>query len=205
MGRAEEAEDPKRPPGRPRSESCRAAILEATADLLEEQPYAKVTIESIAERAGVSKQTIYKWWTGRGQIALHAYSARQGTRIPVKDTGSVRGDLLYVLRLTCKLLRNGRYSETVAGLIAEAQSNPALAVEFRETFIAARRARITEILEQGMARGEVRANIDVPLVIDLMYGPLWYRLLLRNAPLDDAFAVAVVDHVLAAIVAPAAR
>jgi AcrR family transcriptional regulator len=199
MGCADDNDPQRRPPGRPRSEACRSAILEATADLLEEQPYVKVTVESIAERAGVSKQTIYKWWSGRAMVALEAYAARQGTRMPVRDTGSVRGDLLYVMRHTCKLLRSGRYSETVAGLIAEAQSDPELAAAFRETYIAARRARITEILEHGIARGEVREGLDIPLTIDLMYGPLWYRLLLRNAPLDDAFAVAVVDHVLAAI------
>ena len=186
----------RRAPGRPRSEACRCAILDAAADLLDELPYAKVTIESIAARAGVSKQTIYKWWKSRALLAMQAYAARQRRRNPEPHTGKVRTDLEAVVVQTCRLLRSGRYGETVAGFIAAAQSDAELAAEFRETYIGERRAIVTRILERGIRRKELRARLDVPLVIDLIYGPIWYRLLLRNAPLDDAFAIKVVDAVL---------
>lgn len=192
-----EAPESRRMPGRPRSEECRTAILSAAADLLEEVPYAKVTIESIAARAGCSKQTIYKWWKSRALLVMQAYAARQRRKNPEPNTGAVRGDLLTVIRQTCRLLRSGRYGETVSGIIAEAQSDAELAAEFRETFIGERRAIVTRILERGVARGELCETRDIPFVIDLVYGPIWYRLLLRNAPLDDAFAEKVVDHVLA--------
>lgn len=187
--------------GRPRSERCRAAILKATADLLEEQPYANVTMESIAERADVSKQTIYKWWNSRPRLAMEAYAARQGTRIPLPDTGAVRSDLIDVSRQTCRVLRRKRVGATFAGLIAEAQSDPSFATDFREQYIGVRRRVIATLLERGIVRGELKSNIDVPLVMDLLYGAIWYRLLLRNAPLNDAFADAVVDHVLASVLA----
>ena len=173
------------------------AILRAAADLLDEVPYAKVTIESIAARAGCSKQTIYKWWKSRALLVMQAYAARQRRKNPEPDTGTVRGDLLTVIRQTCRLLRGGRYGETVSGIIAEAQSDTELAAEFRETFIGERRAIVTRILDRGIARGELCETPDIPFVIDLVYGPIWYRLLLRNAPLDDAFAEKVVDYVLA--------
>jgi AcrR family transcriptional regulator len=189
----------RRAPGRPRSESCRSAIMDATADLLEEAPYSKLTIESIAARAGVSKQTIYKWWKSRAHLAMHAYAARQGTRIPVPDTGDTRADLLAVYRHTCRLLRGRRYRQTIAGLIAEAQTDPELYAEFRETYIGTRRALVVSLLEKGVARGQLREGLDLPFVVDALYGPLWYRLLLRNAPLDDAFAIGMVDHTLSAI------
>ena len=187
----------RRAPGRPRSEECRTAILDAAADLLDEVPYAKVTIESIATRAGCSKQTIYKWWKSRPLVVMQAYAARQRRTNPEPDTGAARRDLLTVIRQTCRLLRGERYGETVSGIIAAAQSDAELAAEFRETFIGERRAIVTRILERGIARGELRKTRDIPLIIDLIYGPIWYRLLLRNAPLDDAFAEKVVDHVLA--------
>lgn len=186
----------RRAPGRPRSEECRTAILDAAADLLDEVPYAKVTIESIAARAGCSKQTIYKWWKSRALLVMQAYAARQRRKNPEPDTGAARRDLLTVIRQTCRLLRGGGYGETVSGIIAEAQSDAELAAEFRETFIGERRAIVTRILERGIARGELRHTLDIPLVIDLLYGPIWYRLLLQHAPLDDAFAEKIVEHVL---------
>ncbi len=199
MGLTDEAESPCAKPGRPRSEACRTAILEATADLLEELPYAKVSIESIAARAGVSKQTIYKWWKSRPLLAMQAYAVRQGQLIPTPDTGNVRDDLLKVMRATCRVLRSKPYGQVVAGMIAEMQSDPELASEFRETYIASRRAIVTGILERGVARGELKKQLDLPFVIDLMYGPVWYRLLLRNAPLDDKFALAVVENLLVSV------
>ena len=187
-------DDAPRAPGRPRSQHCRLATLEAAADLLEELPYGEVTIEGIAERAGVSKQTIYKWWRSRAVLCMEAYAERAGQHFADIPPGPVRAQLTSILTDTCRVLRTGNNGRIIAGFIGEAQSDPELAAEFRDVFIASRRKAVTTTLTDGVARGALRPDLDVALTIELLYGPLWYRLLLRNAPLDDAFAKTVVDH-----------
>lgn len=189
---------PPRPRGRPRSVTCHQAILRATMELLTEFRYAEVTMEGIAARAGVSKQTLYNWWPSKARLAMEAYAATAATRIPEPDTGSTQEDLQRLLCFTCQVLGRGETSlgATLAGLIAEAQSDEELGCELRETLIAARRRIATRILTRGMERGEVDPELDLPLVLDLLYGPIWYRLLLRNAPLNRAFAHEIVAHLM---------
>ena len=184
--------------GRPRSVACHQAILRATMELLGEFRYADVTMEGIAARAGVCKQTLYNWWPSKARLAMEAYAATAATRIPAPDTGSTEEDLRRLLCATCQTLGRDELSlgELLAGLIAAAQSDPELGRELRETLIAARRAVATSILERGMQRGEVDPELDLPLVLDLLYGPIWYRLLLRNAPLNRAFANEIVTHLM---------
>lgn len=187
-------DDPPRGPGRPRSQHCRVAALEAAADLLEELPYSSVTIEGIAERAGVSKQTIYKWWGNRAALCMEAYAERTSRLFTMPAPGPARERLTALLTEVCRVLRTDNAGSVVAGFIGEAQTDPELAVEFRDVFIASRRQAAREVLTEGIQRGELRADLDPSLTMDLLYGPVWYRLLLRNAPLDDAFARTVVDH-----------
>lgn len=182
--------------GRPRSKECHQAILQATADLLEERRYADVSIEGIAERAGVVKATIYKWWTCKALLAMEAYADRMSERIPAPDTGSVERDMRLMLRRTCRVLSQPSVGTTVAGIIAEAQSDPKLADPFRVTFIGARRERMATIVKRGVERGELRPDVDIVATLDQLYGPLWYRLLLRHAPLSQGFADALVAGLL---------
>lgn len=182
--------------GRPRSKECHEAILRATADLLEERGYAGVSIEGIAERAGVVKATIYKWWTCKALLAMEAYADRMTERIPAPDTGSVERDMQLMMRRTCRVLSRPSVGSTVAGIIAEAQSDPKLAEPFRVTFIGARRERMATVVARGVERGELRADVDVVATLDQLYGPLWYRLLLRHAPLSQGFADSVVAGLL---------
>ncbi len=185
-----------RPRGRPRSRVCHQAILAATMALLEEKRYVDVTMEGIAARAGVAKQTLYKWWPSKARLTMEAYAGGVASRIQPPDTGSAEADLRDLLWQTCSALGRGNMGPTLAGLIAEAQLDTELQRELRETFIAARRQVSTAILERGMARGELRPDLDVSLVIDLVFGPVWYRLLLRHAPLDQAFANQVIDTLM---------
>lgn len=185
-----------RPRGRPRSTECAAAILRATTELLDERSYPDVSIEDIAARAGVSKQTIYKWWPSKAKLAMEACAARAADSYPIPDTGTVEGDLLQLLREVFALLRRGNSRATWASLIAESQSDPELATEFRETYVAARRRIGVTILERGIARGELPRDTDVEAVLDLLYGPIWYRMLLRNGALDDKYARFIVAHLV---------
>ena len=187
-----------RPRGRPRSVTCHQAILRATMELIGEFRYAEVTMEGIAARAGVSKQTLYNWWPSKARLVMEAYAATAATRIPEPDTGSTEEDLRRLLCFTCQALGRGESSlgQTLSGLIAEAQSDSELGCELRETLIAVRRRIATRILQRGMERGEIDPELELPLVLDLLYGPIWYRLLLRNAPLNRAFAHEIVAHLM---------
>lgn len=185
------SEATKSSPGRRRSQQSYAAIMKATVELLEECGYGKINIEAIARRAGVGKQTIYRWWTCKAAIVMEAYSG-QATKIPVPDTGSVKGDLQQVLQQLCEVL-NTTTGLAMRSLIAEAQIDPKVGVAFREQFIKSRRDTVRIILQRGIERDEIRENMNLELVIDAVYAPIWYRLLLKHAPLDEEFTKEVVS------------
>ena len=182
--------------GRPRSTTCKDAILDATVELLERDRYADVTIEGIAARAGVGKQTIYKWWGSKARLAMEAYAARTLVRIPEPDTGSVEEDLVTLLTAGCLFLSTGKNGSTLAGLLAEAQSNPELALAFRETYLVARRETASRAILRGVARGELPDDLDVGLLVDMIHAPLWYRLLVFKGSLDQKLAREIVRHVI---------
>lgn len=176
-------------PGRKRSESAHKAILEAAFDLLEERGYRATSIEAVAERAGVGKQTIYRWWKSRGALLMEAVRKRAEREVPVPDTGSLEKDLFRFLSATFAGMR-GRYGTMMRALMAEAQLDPSFEREFRETFIVGRRSAVVSMLERAHSR------IDPVLATDLLYGPMWYRLLVGHGKLDEPFARAIVKAVL---------
>ncbi len=171
--------------------------MQATAELLEEKGYGGVCIEAIAARAGVGKQTIYRWWSSKAAVIMEAYATRPAKNVATPDTGSVEADLHQMLAQLCFVLTQTTSGSVIKGLIAEAQNNCEVSEAFRAYFVACRRAAIRTILERGIERGELRSNLDVELAIDTLFGPIWYRLLLQHTPLDDNFAAALVAHLLA--------
>jgi AcrR family transcriptional regulator len=186
--------------GRPRSEKARKAVLEAAAELLLGRGLGAVSMDAVAERAGVSKATIYRWWPTKETLALDALYTRWAAAAPVpKDTGSLRGDLLELLRPWAELVRTGPYARVIAALLTEARTDPVFAAEYRRHVIQPRRGQAREIFERAIARGEIPADLDVEVALDLVYGPLYHRLLQGHAPLDDAFVQAVVDLALTGI------
>lgn len=188
-----------RPCGRPRSEHCRAAALRAAADVMAEVPYREVTIEGIAERAGVSKQTIYKWWRSREALCMDAYAELIRGTLREPEGASTRERLVSVVADACRLLREGNNACIAAGFIAEAQSDAEIAASLRALLVAPRRRSMEAVIAAGVRDGEIRPDVDVAIVLDMMLGPIWYRLLLRSAPLDDAFAEQLVNHLWASI------
>jgi AcrR family transcriptional regulator len=177
--------------GRKRSAAAEAAILAATIELLEEKPLCEVTADAIAGRAGVSKATIYKWWPNKNRVALDAFISRARTEIPGVDTGSALRDF------TEQLVAASRFCMSASGrmlcqFIAEGQNDPELLTLFRERFLRSRRQAVRELWERGVARGEIRPELDPDLVIDLIFGPLVFRLLVGHGRLDatDAEAMA---------------
>lgn len=193
--------------GRPRSESAREAILTAAAELLLEHGLDAVSMDALAERAGVSKATIYRWWPTKEALALDAlYTAWAGPELAAPDTGSLRGDLLALLRPWVRRVKARPYARVLGSFIAKAHSDPAFAAEYLARVVSPRRHIARLIFERAADRGELAPNVRVEVALDLIYGAIYHRLLHGHEPLTDRFLIEAVDMVLNGIIAtPAGR
>ncbi|MFP2910695.1 TetR/AcrR family transcriptional regulator [Pyxidicoccus sp. 3LFB2] len=193
--------DSRTPNAARRSEQSHQAILTAAVELVGELGYARLTIEAIAARAGVGKQTIYRWWPSKGAVVLDAFMALsgsdQGTALP--DTGDLEADLKAVLRATAVELGNPRFDLPSRALTAESQTDPALAKQFVDGVLRPHLEAIKERLRSAQRAGQVAKGADLDVAVELLVGPLYHRWLLRTAPLSEAYAETVVDYVLAAL------
>lgn len=180
--------------GRPRSESTHQVILDTAVELLENESYQAVSINRIAAEAGVSKQTIYRWWNAKADLVLEAYSRRVFKRaVPPDASKDAFAELEELLQAFFKTLEEPRVNRGLRSLIAEAQFDPAFRTKFFAVFVSARRALMRQALEHGIALGQIRRDGDLDLVLDVIYGAFWYRLLSgTSAPLDADFARALV-------------
>ena len=194
-GRPEGGHAPLR--GRPRSEKARQAILAAASEALLARGLSGVSMDAIAERAGVSKATIYRWWPTKEALALDAlYTEWAAARPFPRDTGSLRGDLLSLLRPWVRLASSRPYGRVIAALVTESQTDPVFGAEYRQRFVEPRRDQARTIFRRAIERGEIAADTKVEVALDLLYGALYHRLLHGHAPLNDRFARDVVDLVL---------
>ena len=183
-----------RPPGRPRSARADRAILRATLELLAEAGIEGLTMEGIAERAGVGKATLYRRWTGREEVVAAAVEGFV-SEITIPDTGTIEGDLLHLMRHAVALYK-GRPGRIMPGLVSAMAHSDALARTVRDGFLAHRRTALRTVLERAVRRGELRCDADLELALDFLGGPLFYRLLVTGGPLDDELARGVVDVML---------
>jgi AcrR family transcriptional regulator len=188
-------------PARRRRQSSHRAILAATQQLLVERPYREVTIEGIAARAGVGKQTIYRWWSSKAALVLEAYLAGADAVPPPTEQATVREDVPALLGWLIAVLAEPTGGRVVAGLVGDLQHDAALAEGFHRDVVPARREAMLAALERGRARGEVRADADLELAVDALHGAVFYRLLLSGEPLDEAFAERLGSQVLAGLAA----
>jgi AcrR family transcriptional regulator len=185
--------------GRRRSERSHEAILAATQQLLVERSYPELTIEGIATRAKVGKQTIYRWWPSKAALVLEAYLAGQKA-IPQPPPGrSARHDVRALLGWLIAVLGEPTGGRVVAGLVGDLQHDRDLAEGFHRDVVPARREAMLAALERGRARGEIRGDADLELAVDTLHGAVFYRLLLSGEPLDDAFVARLADQVLAGL------
>jgi AcrR family transcriptional regulator len=191
-------ESPRR--GRPRSDRAQKAILEAAAELLLAPDGDAVSMDAVAEKAGVSKATIYRWWRTKETLTLDALYAEWATAPSVRDTGTLRGDLLSLLRPWVRVVAERPYGRVVARLITEVHTDPTFAEEYQARFVQPRRDAGRAVFARAMERGEIAPSTDVEVALDLLYGPLYHRLLHGHAPFSDRFARQVVDTALAGIV-----
>lgn len=200
MARAPAAKDvPRR--GRPRSESSRNAILKAAAELLMKHGLNSISMDAVAERAGASKATIYRWWPSKELLALDAlFSEWAPGPADRYDTGSLEGDLLALIRPWARRLVAQPYGRVIAALVTRAQSDPEFAEEYRARFVLPRREQGGAIFARAIDRGEIPADTDIEVALDLLYGPFYHRLLHGHAKITDRFARSVVHYVAAGVV-----
>ena len=185
--------------GRRRSERSHRAILAATQELLVERSYSEVTIEGIAARAGVGKQTIYRWWPSKAALVLEAYLAGSDVVPQPAEQPTVREDVRALLAWLIAVLARPTGGRVVAGLVGDLQHDVDLAEGFHRDVVPARREAMLAALERGRDRGEIRTDADLELAVDALHGAIFYRLLLSGEPLDDTFAGRLADQVLGGI------
>ncbi|MBA3380405.1 MAG: TetR/AcrR family transcriptional regulator [Actinobacteria bacterium] len=188
--------------GRRRSERSHQAIIAATRALLVERGYPDVTIEAIAARAGVGKQTIYRWWPSRAALVLEAYLSSAEVVAAPGSGETARDDIRALLGWLIAVLREPTGGHVVAGLVADIQHDPDLAEGFHRDVVPARREAMLAALERGRARGEIRADADLELAVDALHGAVFYRLLLSGEQLDDDFSRRLTDQTLAGLLTP---
>jgi AcrR family transcriptional regulator len=165
---------------------------------LERQPLRKVTADAIAQRAGVSKATIYKWWPHKSLVALDAYLAGMTEQVPTPDTGSAQLDFTRQLK-SLMAFYTSSLGRLFGQFIAEGQSDPSFLALFRERFLYARRAAARVMWQRGVDRGEIRNEIDGEIVLDMIYGPMIFRLLAGHGSLSPRESEALVEAVFGGV------
>jgi AcrR family transcriptional regulator len=183
--------------GRQRCHIAEAAILKAASELLTKNSLRDITAEAIA----VSKATIYKWWPNKNRVALDAFLSQMEEQVPTPNTGSVLRDFSEQLVESTRFYTS-RYGRMLAQFLAEGQSDPDFLALFRERFQQPRRKAVRIMWDRAVDRGEIRKEVDVELVIDLLFGAVVYRLMGNHNPLDDATAKAMVETIFHGVLMP---
>ncbi len=193
--------DARKPDPARRNERSRQAVLEATRELISEVGYAKISIEGIAARAGVGKQTIYRWWRSKGAVVFDSFLALSegADGIALPDTGDIEADLKAVMRATAAEFADPAFEAPIRALNLEIAGDPELAALYREKLAAPVDEAKKERLRSAQRAGQIAADADLDLALELLYAPLYQRWLLRTGPITQEYADALVDHLLRAL------
>jgi AcrR family transcriptional regulator len=186
----------ERPMGRPRDTRADRAILSATLELIADVGVHDFRTEDVAARAKVGKGAIYRRYRSKDDLVTAAVAALVSEEIAIPDTGSTRQDLVVLMREAVDLYCGSLAGRLMPNLVGAMAQKPELARAVRETFLAGRRAALAGVLERGVERGDLRPDLDVDLALDVLGGPLFYRLLITGGPLDDQLAEGVADLIV---------
>jgi len=188
----------KKPRGRPVGVSAvaRERILDAVQAVLEEKTFQDLTMEEVARRAGVGKPTLYKWWPSKAALVLDLFQQRLVAPLNVPEELTTE-EKIRAQALGAICLLSGFLGKVSREIIAAGQSDPDVLRQYREIYLSGRRAITREWIEAAKAKGEMRANADPELLMDMLYGTIYYRLLMDHQPLDAEFGTKLVDDVLA--------
>jgi TetR/AcrR family transcriptional regulator of autoinduction and epiphytic fitness len=176
----------------PRVERSRQAILDAAIEELAEVGYGAMSIESIARRAGVGKATVYRHWRGKLDLVGSALDAMK-QEVVVPAEGTVRERITGLLRSLAEFLADSDHSACLPALVSAAQYDSSVA-EFQRTFSQSRRQVLVDLITEGIASGELAADLDPDLVAGALAGPLFYERLMLQQPyqpdrVDDIVAL----------------
>jgi AcrR family transcriptional regulator len=175
-----------RSPGRPRSEEARLAILRSTLKILGKHGFSDLTIEDVAAHAGVGKATVYRWWPNKAALIADAFASSTTRALHFPDTGSLCTDMSQQMRQLVKIFR-GRRGRIVSAILGGGQSDRELIGAFRKRFLLPRRLEAYATLRRGIRRGELRKDVDMDLVLDSLYGPIYMRFLIRHDKMTPDF------------------
>jgi AcrR family transcriptional regulator len=168
--------------GRPRSEEARKAILLSTVELLKEFGFSDLSIESIAAHAGVGKATVYRWWPNKAALVIDAFVSVVGSELSYPTTGPALKSFRAQMERWVPIF-NSPLGRVIAAVIGAGQSDPEIIEAFRAHWVEPRRREARELIMQSVKAGELRADIDSETIMDILYGPLYLRLLVQNRPL----------------------
>jgi AcrR family transcriptional regulator len=167
-----------------RNQRSRQAILRAAYELCAERSYERTSIEGIAARAGVGKQTIYRWWPSKGAVIMEALNDVVGAVSDFPDTGDLVADLRHQMTAVAELLSSPDFGPVYTGIIGAAQSDPAVAEALARDIIIPRMDACRMRLERAREQGELNPDVDLHTAVELLYGPIYHRLLLHTRPPD---------------------
>jgi AcrR family transcriptional regulator len=181
--------------GRPREVRLDGAILAATLELVAEVGIHDFRMDDVAERAGVGKAAIYRRYRSKDELVTATVAALV-SEITIPDTGSTREDLLALMREAVEVYGDPIKAGVMPSLVGAMPQRPELARAVRDGFLAQRRAALRAVLDRGVARGDLRADLDVELALDVLGGALFYRLLITGGPIDGNLAEGVAELIL---------
>src|SRR6201984_2743210 len=183
--------------GRPPSEmgASHAIIMDAVYSLLQEKSVRDLTIEAVAKRAGVGKPTLYKWWPTKATLVLAMLCERMAPKLEKPTLLTAEQSLRFRVRSLIDAF-NGPFRKIVAGLIAEGQSEPAVLQEFFDRWVSPRRNATIADLQRGKDAGELRPETEPALLHEAIFGAIYYRMLLRSAPITRRFGEELVEQAL---------
>jgi len=184
-----------RPRGRPRSEAAEKAVMDAVYAFLQKRSVRELTMEGIAESANVGKPTLYKWWPSKAALVMAVLQERL---IPKPEPFSAKTAEEAIRARMHRLVRafNGMFGKVFAELIAEGQNDPSLLRELYERHLGQRREALVAEIERGKQAGEFYPEVDSDLLVDSLIGPIYYRLLMKTAPLTEAYVDKLIAQIL---------
>jgi AcrR family transcriptional regulator len=183
-----------------RGKQTEAAILEATRELLIEVGVHGLTVEGVASRAGVAKTTVYRRWRSKEELALAVLLEMVNEIVAVPDLGNIRDELITFVNGAVRILGKTLMGRVMQGLVSDFAANEELGKAFREQIVSLRLAEVRRLIGRAIERGELRSDVDALLVHELLFGPVYYRLLLSGGKLDGRLAERIVDAILPGIV-----
>ncbi|WP_030173368.1 TetR/AcrR family transcriptional regulator [Spirillospora albida] len=176
-----------------RNEESASAVIQAALDLCQEVGYRKLSIEGIAARAGVGKNTIYRWWPSKAAVLLDGLLSTMTMDASFPDTGDVRADLKTQMAAGIRTLGGPGLLPHYRALIGEAQHDPELHQALWDRFVSKLSAAAAARIELAQKQGQIRADVDPVLIIELLYGAGYYRRLLTPRTVDQEQIDAIVD------------